>query len=115
MFTDAKLLIISSLVSGSCYTFFNYFSLKMFNLPCVQLAVLFANDCKRSVIGELWLVKLPNDRGRSRTQMLTERTADVQMPCSPAESNLIQTTTRENFLMRKLNLGPDTPLYERTG
>jgi len=33
--------------------------------------------CERSVIGELWLAKLPNVRGRSLTQMLTERTTDL--------------------------------------
>jgi len=33
--------------------------------------------CKNSEIGELWLAKLPNVRGRSRTQMLIERTVDV--------------------------------------
>ena len=30
---------------------------------------------ERSVIGELWMAKLPDVRGRSRKQMLTERTA----------------------------------------
>jgi len=33
-----------------------------------------ANDRERSLIGELWLAKLSNVCGRSRTQMLTERT-----------------------------------------
>jgi len=35
----------------------------------------FVHDRKRSVIGELWLAELPNVRGRSRTQMLTEQTS----------------------------------------
>ena len=33
--------------------------------------------CDRSLNGELWLAKLPNVRGHSRTQMLTERTASI--------------------------------------
>jgi len=34
------------------------------------------------------------------------------MTCSPGGSNLIQTTTPWNlFILRKLNLGPDTPLH----
>ena len=45
------------------------------DMQWVQMAVLFVNDRERSVIGELWLAKLPNIRGRSRTQMLTEGTA----------------------------------------
>jgi len=46
-------------------------------MPCVQKAVLLANDRERSVIGEFLLAKLPNVRGRSRTQMLTKRTAGL--------------------------------------
>jgi len=42
----------------------------------VQLAGLLANDRECSVIGDLWLAKLPNVRGRLLTQMLTERMAE---------------------------------------
>ena len=53
-----------------------------YNKQWVQWAILFANDRERKVIGELWLAKLPNVRGCSLTQMLTERTAVQQITVS---------------------------------
>jgi len=43
---------------------------------------------ERSAIGELWLAKLPNDRGRSRTQMLNKRTARIQWMKHPLKHTM---------------------------